>query len=312
MLTAPPVYGQAQTNRLIQTFNDLNLDLAKTDGQLERMQGQGTVPGAGWSDWFANTAENLQGARDAFMALRPGDDDLIARLGFEVRDLAESGGRIAVMRNQGSSFGTGWGGVLDSTIKAVRDASNELLTSPVPGYPDNGGPGDTMPPAPPVPAPRPQLPTTRLTADVNRAVELITQSMDTIRTVPVTDRGDESTKQARLAAFHVNLAAQQLLEQHFTTESSAVTSIVKSADDHLVDAAWQLAKKPSDDGRFHGVDIPGALNSSAAAIETLRQLGGGSNAPMQVIGEQQPPATDASSIPVGSVDYCTTPEFPRV
>jgi hypothetical protein len=335
MLTpAIAVAPQAPFGNLIQTFNDLNLDIAKTDGELERLQSQRTVPGAGWSEWFAHTAEGLQGARDAFMTVRPGDADLIARLGYEVRDLAESGGRVAIMRSQNSAFGAGWGEMLDSTIQTVRDASNALLNSPVPGRPDHGGPTDPMPPAP-----RPQVPTTRLTADVNRAVDLIRESMSTIQTVPVNDRGDESTKQARLAAYHVNRAAQDLLEQHFTTETDAVSRVLRAADVSLTDAAWQLAKKPSDDGRFNGVNIPGALRSSSAAIDMLQELTGhpatpspatGDDAPTSgagngstssgdetVMGREQGAASSAGianhdDIPVGDVDYCTTPGFPRI
>jgi hypothetical protein len=66
--------------------------------------------------------------------------------------------------------------------------------------------------------------------------------------------------------------AQQVLEQHFQGEDAAVTSALRTADAHLEDANWQLAKKPSPDGRFNGVDIPGALRDSQAAVDLLDQL----------------------------------------
>jgi hypothetical protein len=66
--------------------------------------------------------------------------------------------------------------------------------------------------------------------------------------------------------------AQAALEPHFAGESAGVTSTLRSADAHLEDANWQLAKKPSPDGRFTGVDVPGALRDSQAAVELLTKL----------------------------------------
>ena len=104
------------------------------------------------------------------------------------------------------------------------------------------------------------------------AVGLIGQSIDRINTVPVTDKGDASTKDARIAAYNLNMQAQKALEGHFTGESSSVTSTLRTADAHLEDANWQLAKKPSPDGRFNGVDVPGALRDSQAAVDALNAL----------------------------------------
>ncbi|MCW2923072.1 MAG: hypothetical protein JWM98_476, partial [Thermoleophilia bacterium] len=85
-------------------------------------------------------------------------------------------------------------------------------------------------------------------------------------------QGSEGTKDARIAAFHLNTSAQALLEPHFTGTDAATLSVLRTADASLEDAAWQLAKKPSPDGRFNGVDIPGALADTQAALTALQRL----------------------------------------
>src|SRR5690606_38928980 len=95
-----------------------------------------------------------------------------------------------------------------------------------------------------------------------------------LRKVPVDDRGDESTKPLRAAALNYNLDAQRLLEQHFGIEDRAVAAKLETADSLLQDANWQVARKPSPDGRFNGVDIPGALRDAQAAAQTLNTLVG--------------------------------------
>jgi hypothetical protein len=90
--------------------------------------------------------------------------------------------------------------------------------------------------------------------------------------VPKSDHGDASTRDARVAAVHLNRSAQQLLEAHFAASDASVTSQLHTADAHLEDAAWQVSSKPSPDGRFNGVDIPGALRDSQAALKTLSML----------------------------------------
>lgn len=104
------------------------------------------------------------------------------------------------------------------------------------------------------------------------AALLARQSLDTIRSLPLDDRGSDATKQARIAAFHLNMAAQAQLEPLFTTTTPDVISKLRTADAYLEDANWQLAKKPSPDGRFTGVDIPGARRDTEAAIALLEQL----------------------------------------
>lgn len=111
-----------------------------------------------------------------------------------------------------------------------------------------------------------------LVADVASAVGLVDQSIASIRTVPLGDLGSEATKDARIAAFHLNLGAQHLLEPHFETAEAGLASHLHSADAFLEDANWQLAKRPSPDGRFNGVDVPGALRDSQAAVDLLRTL----------------------------------------
>ena len=47
---------------------------------------------------------------------------------------------------------------------------------------------------------------------------------------------------------------------------------LSAADASLEDANWQLAKKPSPDGRFNGVDVPGAVSDTQHAVELLNGL----------------------------------------
>lgn len=112
----------------------------------------------------------------------------------------------------------------------------------------------------------------QLKGDLKQAAKLIKQSYETIQTVPSDDFGDEGTKQARLSAFHVNRAAQDLIEQYFDSASPDVASALHTVDADLEDAAWQLARKPSPDGRFNGVDIPGALADTKAASHDLKRI----------------------------------------
>ncbi|MCW2921561.1 MAG: hypothetical protein JWL76_1435 [Thermoleophilia bacterium] len=124
---------------------------------------------------------------------------------------------------------------------------------------------DPFPPPPPPPPPPPAGGVLR------EAVDHVTQSIELIETVPVSDKGDASTKDARIGAYNANMAAQNVIEDVFLREDvdHKLVSTLREADAHLEDANWQLAKKPSPDGRFTGVDIPGALRDSHAALDLL-------------------------------------------
>ena len=130
---------------------------------------------------------------------------------------------------------------------------------------------DPFPPPPPPPPP-PAPP--KLRDDVSAAIEQVKASIEKINTVPVTDKGDASTKDARIAAYNLNMDAQKYLERQFLREDQPadVVSQLRTADAKLEDANWQLAKKPSPDGRFTGVDIPGAMRDSNAAVDILTKL----------------------------------------
>ncbi len=124
---------------------------------------------------------------------------------------------------------------------------------------------DPFPPPPPPPPPPPA------STVLSEAVDNVRKSIQLIETVPVTDKGDASTKDARIGAYNANMAAQNVIEDVFLREDidAALVSTLREADAHLEDANWQLAKKPSPDGRFTGVDIPGALRDSHAALDLL-------------------------------------------
>ncbi|MBC7460062.1 MAG: hypothetical protein H7287_01735 [Thermoleophilia bacterium] len=139
-------------------------------------------------------------------------------------------------------------------------------------------------PSPSYPAPGPSYPaptvpgsggTSAVRSDVTRSLSSLQESLNILGSIPVDDRGSESTKQARLSAFHSNRAAQDLLEGHFNDRDQQLTSTLHAADASLEDAAWQMARKSSPDGRFNGVDIRGAIEATQAAVALLNQVLGG-------------------------------------
>jgi hypothetical protein len=241
----------------LRMLNDLALDLTRSDAELTDAVNRGNRVGAGWDTWFSKAANRMLDVREAYEQLQPNDVDTSQRLRSDALDLAASGGQMYAAYTSGHTFGAGWDTTLDRKIADVQEASNRLFTL---------GGEQPVPPAPPVPG------TSNASADAQRASDLIRQSIEQIQTVPVSDHGDESTKAARIAAYHLNLQAQQALETQFTNSDASVVSTFRTADAHLEDANWQLAKKPSPDGRFTGVDIPGALRDSQAALDALAPL----------------------------------------
>ena len=65
------------------------------------------------------------------------------------------------------------------------------------------------------------------------------------------------------------VSQKRLEKQLAETNPEAVVSELRKADAYLEDANWQLAKKPSPDGRFNGVDVPGAMRDTEAALDAL-------------------------------------------
>jgi hypothetical protein len=256
LLTAIPPRG-VDPVALQRTFNDLAIDLSRNDANLEDAVRRGNSVGTGWEEWFKATADTLLHARDGFAAVRPDQPALVEALGKDALDLAASGGQIGAARRNGNTFGRGWDTTLDHKIADVRAAADLLVQ------------GSPVPPVPPVQPPNGGSGV----ADAARAAsELVQQSLGIIQRLPQSDRGSDATKQGRLDAFHLNEQAQHAIEPLFSTADAATVSQLRSADANLEDAAWQLAKKPSPDGRFNGVDLPGAASSTQAALDVLDQL----------------------------------------
>ncbi|MCB0880073.1 MAG: hypothetical protein KDC46_13965 [Thermoleophilia bacterium] len=247
-----PMPDRASTQRM---FNDLALSMSRSDAELEDAVHRGNRVGSGWDSWFKRTSEQLLDARDAYVQLNPQDLELGHRLAKDALDLSASGGQLYAAYTSGHTFGRGWDTTLDSKIADVRLAADRLF-----GAPNPGGPVD------------PTFPGSGVTDAARAARDLVSRSLDVIRSMPANDRGSEQTKQARLDAFHLNKQAQDLLEPHFDTADQATVSQLRTADASLEDAAWQLAKKPSPDGRFNGVDIPGAIRDTETALHVLDEL----------------------------------------
>ncbi|MCW2926952.1 MAG: hypothetical protein JWM86_920 [Thermoleophilia bacterium] len=228
--------------------------------KLEENQANRRYPTNGYPEWFRGIADRLDAARTGVAQLAPQREDLVHRMGQETIDLGEYAGQTRVMQNHQLSFSSGWDTLLDGTIRTVQEAAGVVgsLTS-----------GPSFPPSnPPVPGNG----NGQVIQDATRAAKLVRQSLATIAGLPTEDTGSAATKDARLAAYHLNMDAQQLIEPYFNGGDAYVTSTLRKADAHLEDANWQLAKKPSPDGRFNGVDVPGAQRDTEAAATTLEQL----------------------------------------
>lgn len=249
----PPMVDVASLRR---QFSDLAVDLSHSDARLEDNQREDRYPTRGWDTTMAAYAERLDAARMQFARVRPDALDVVDALGADTRHVAELGGKLDIMQEHQLTFARGWDVALDRTINDVQRAA-DLLDGPAsPPHPPTVPPGGGS----------------AVASDAARATALVHQSIGHIQSVPSTDRGDASTKDARIAAFKLNMEAQKLVEQHVDGPDAAVASQLRTADAHLEDANWQLAKKPSPDGRFNGVDIPGALRDSQAAVSILEQL----------------------------------------
>ena len=257
---APLPMPSLDPGSLRQRFVALGEALTSADAGFEAGHREHRVPAQGASATLRDLAKRLDAARMGLATLQPGSE-LVARLGDDVISVAADSGTLDIMGAQKLAFGIGWTQSLDRSIADVREAVS-LLGAPAPGpAPVPGTPPVT--PAPGVPG---------LRADLERAAALVQRSIETIRTVPATDTGNEETKATRIAAYKVNLEAQAVIERHFTSSDAAFGARLRSADAYLEDANWQLAKKPSPDGRFTGVDIPGALRDSQSAVDLLQQL----------------------------------------
>lgn len=181
----------------------------------------------------------------AFSKLRAHEQD--ARRSGHVR-LDPSVGVAAIV-------GSDWA-LVDDTVRSVQATRPKQPTYPTkPVDPPNPGGGASS-----------------MLLDVTEGLRLAKESARIIQTLPVDDTGSESTKDVRIKAYKTNLAAQARLEQQFGTSDAAALSTLRTADASLEDANWQLAKKPSPDGRFTGVDVPGALADTQRAVDLLDQL----------------------------------------
>lgn len=137
------------------------------------------------------------------------------------------------------------------------------------GVPPSGPPS---PPTAPPSAPIGGI-STSLVVDLTEASRLASRAVEMLDTLPKDDVGLESTKDLRIRIFKTNLAVQSRLERQFDARNSAeVLSRLHTADASLEDANWQLAKKPSPDGRFDGVDVPGAIRDTREGVRILNEL----------------------------------------
>ena len=112
------------TQRLL---TDLAVDLSAKDAQLTAMVSNGNTVGAGWGEWFDRAAHRLLAGRDAYAALRPQQASIIARMGEELIDLGQNGGRIATAQEEGSTLAYGWRNALDDAIAVTRQAADTLV-----------------------------------------------------------------------------------------------------------------------------------------------------------------------------------------
>jgi hypothetical protein len=226
-----------------------------------------------WTKTFSH--EYINGYDNAQIVPLNTQDSINPKIGFFAYRADKYGGREDAQR-------TGHVELTDPSVAAVVGSdwalvNGELRTveghRPEPPQP----PVDPRPPVDPKPPvdPRPPVqPGMALVQDVTEAVRLAAESARIITTVSPTDKGEETSKDTRIKAYKTNLAAQSRLEKQFNVNSNPanVISTLRTADASLEDANWQLAKKPSPDGRFNGVDQPGALRDTQKAVDLLNGL----------------------------------------
>ncbi|MCW2921542.1 MAG: hypothetical protein JWL76_1416 [Thermoleophilia bacterium] len=166
----------------------------------------------------------------------------------------------------------------------------------------------TAPPSPPTLPPTKTLTgvSANFVVDLTESSRLAAKAVEMLGTVPLDDVGSEATKDIRIRVFKTNMAVQKRLEKQLNeTNPEAVVSELRKADAYLEDANWQLAKKPSPDGRFNGVDIPGAVRDTAEGariIDSLLTAAG---------GEPSTPSTPPPvNPPGGPVEPPSGPSFP--
>jgi hypothetical protein len=186
------------------------------------------------------------------------------------REDAERTGHVELIDpSVAAVVGNDWA-IVDGELRSVQGSRPQPPIPPQPPV-DPRPPVDPKPPVDPRPPVRPGM---ALVQDVTEAVRLATESARIITTVSPTDKGEETSKDTRIKAYKTNLAAQSRLEKQFNINSNPanVVSTLRTADASLEDANWQLAKKPSPDGRFNGVDQPGALRDTQKAVDLLNGL----------------------------------------
>jgi hypothetical protein len=312
--TAPTTPAAPDAAALAKQFTDIATKLTASDDTITKMVTDRSTVGTGWGPHLGAVAGELQLARDGFLALAPKDGtELAAKLGADVLKLSEAAGSLSVMARQRATLSEGWSAFLDTAIADATAAAALLAPTTPPATPP------TTPTTPPTGPTTPAL-DPKVSLDLNKAFALVQQSIEKIRTVPVADKGDASTKDARIAAYNLNMEAQKVLEGHFQGADAGLTSALRGADASLEDANWQLAKKPSPDGRFNGVDIPGALRDSQAAADALVKVLNPSGVQVDPVADEAAPApaprslasTGSSRLPdpvgqPGDIDYCQTP-----
>ncbi len=177
-------------------------------------------------------------------------------------------GSIKLDANSGveAIVGGSWA-LVDGVIRDVQAVRPKPPIDPKP-------PVDPRPPVEPKPPvdPKPPVSSRTLVEDVTEGLRLASEAARIISTVSPTDKGDESSKAVRIKAFKTNMAAQERLERQMQSTPADVVSTLRAADASLEDANWQLAKKPSPDGRFNGVDVPGAARDTQKAVDLLDTL----------------------------------------
>jgi hypothetical protein len=177
-------------------------------------------------------------------------------------------------------------------------------------------PGASAPLPPTSASPRTDVSST-FVVDVTEAARLATAASDMLAGVPRDDVGAESTKDLRIRIYKTNMAAQSRIERQFDAGNPMdVVSALRTADASLEDANWQLAKKPSPDGRFNGVDVPGAVRDTATGVELLdKLLASAGGVPSTPSGPSTPPPVDPpvpgdGGIPVDPPGVPSTPPPP--
>lgn len=126
--------SSANTAWLLREFTDIRSTLERTDANLTAWERHGnTYPNRSVASDFDRVALRLDSARSELQRALPSATDLHARLQGDVLWLSRTAGKIDLMAQTTTTFGSGWNRTLDQSIRDATTAVDLLIGSTTAG-----------------------------------------------------------------------------------------------------------------------------------------------------------------------------------